>query len=266
MDPLAGCEEKLKRAELHFESLDETIAEFFETDSEVYRIVTEIDVGNSLYVGRVSIADELPLGWSVIVGDFLHNLRATLDHLLWQCVIANDRKPRFGNSFPIFDDLPPDDPSNGERERWERCIRGVHPEVVKFIEFCQPYNRLDGPGVHTLTRLRELSNADKHRTLAAVLSAVHGDRKQFTLRPVELRHIRPPTENMQVKAGRPLKDGDLVFEMPITIIGPNPEIKTEGGVPLDVGFGQPPVPMKGLKQMINVVAVILRECRSLIGA
>lgn len=261
-DPLAGCEEKLKRAKVHFESLDLVIAEFFESKSDTHRIATEVDIGNSRFVGRVRITDELPLGWSVIVGDLLQNLRSTLDHLVWQLVIANGRKPGFGNSFPVFDKLPPEDASHPERERWEKCIKGVHPDAISFIEFCQPYNGLNQPGPHTLSALRTLSNEDKHRTLVPGLSAVHGDKRHFTLRPVELRHIRPPTEKMQVRAGRPLKDGDLVFEMPVTIIGPNPEVKTEGGVPLDVGFGQPPVPVKGFKQMIEVVELILARCRS----
>ena len=264
-NPLAGCEAKLERAKVHFNSLDTAATEFFEAKSKAYRIVTEVDVETSRFVGRVRITDEFPLGWSVIVGDILQNLRAALDHLLWQLVLANGCTPGFGNSFPIFDKLPPEDPSHPERVRWDRHIKGVHSGAVGFIEFCQPYNGLNGPGTqHTLTGLRRLSNEDKHRTLVPALSAVHGERKHFTVRPIELRHIQPPTEKMQVRAGRPLKDGDLVFEMPVTIIGPNPEIKAQGSVPLDVGFGRPPVPMKGFKQMVEVVEMILARCRDFI--
>jgi hypothetical protein len=265
-NPLAGCEAKLERAKVHFNSLDTVAAEFFESKTDTYRIVTEVDVKNSRFVGRVRITGEFPLDWSVIVGDVLQNLRAALDHVLWQLVIANGCKPGFGNSFPIFDKLPPEDPSHPDRERWNRHVKGVHPDAVRFIEFCQPYNGLDTPGPHTLTGLRKLSNEDKHRTLVPALSAVHGEKKHFTVRPVELRDIQPPTEKMQVRAGRPLKDGDLVFEMPVTIIGSNPEVKTKGSVPLDVGFGKPPVPMKGFKQMVEVVELILGRCRDLIGS
>jgi hypothetical protein len=262
--PLAGCEEKLKRASFHFEVLDELIFQFFETKPQAYRVVTEIDKESSRYLGRVRISRELPLQWSVVVGDYLQNLRATLDHLIWQLVLANEKKPGFGNSFPIFDKLPPEDPSHPDRERWERHIRGLHPDAARFIDFCQPYKGIHGPGVHTLTGLRILSNEDKHRVLVPALSSVHQDREQFTLRAVEVRDIKPPIPSLQVHAGRPLNDGDLVFQTSINIIGPNPEVKTEGKVPLDVGFGRKPVPMKGLKQMGDLVGIILTEGRRLL--
>lgn len=263
-DPLAGCEEKLKRAKFHFEALDGLVFDFFESKPETYRIIAKVDKETSCYVGHVRMSGELPLHWSVIVGDYLQNLRATLDHLVWQLVLANGNKPGFGNAFPIFDQLPPEDPSHPDRERWERNLKGIDASARAFIEFCQPYNGLDSPGPHTLSGLRMLSNEDKHRMLIPALSAVHSDREQFTLRPVEVRDIKPPIKSLQVRAGRPLKDGDPVFQAPVDIIGPNPIVKTEGKVPLDVGFGRKPVPMKGFKQMGDVVEIILGRCRSFI--
>lgn len=261
-DPLAGCEEKLERAKAHLKTLEPLIDAFFAEEPEPYRIYTEIDEKTSRYLGRISINREPPLHLSVVVGDILHNLRCVLDHLMRQLVLANGCKPAYSNAFPLFDEEPPDDPCNGERQRWERYVKGIDDEALGFVKFCQPYNALDrNPAGHTLAGLRRLSNEDKHRTLIPGLCAVHTDPKFFKFQLVETINVKPPIEKLQVRAGRPLKDKDLVFHLAVEIIGPDPQVKAKGGVPLDVGFGKPPVPVKGLGQMSEAVEMILGECR-----
>jgi hypothetical protein len=47
-----------------------------------------------------------PLRLSVLLGDFLHNLRSSLDHLAWQLVLANGGTPKSGpggTQFPILE-------------------------------------------------------------------------------------------------------------------------------------------------------------------
>ena len=54
----------------------------------------------------------MPLRWSIEVGEFVHNLRSTLDHLVWQLAVAHrdcaglragDACPGRHNRFPIHD-------------------------------------------------------------------------------------------------------------------------------------------------------------------
>jgi hypothetical protein len=254
----------LERARFHFESLHPEIVSFFDREPKPYRLVTDVDVETSRYLGRMQISRQPPLDWSVVIGDYVQNLRSALDHLAWQLVIANNETPN-GNAFPLFDQCPPEDSSHPQRITWERCIKGIHPDAIRFIEFCQPYKALDGPGRHSLAGLRKLSNEDKHRTLIPVLAAVHGPSDLVSLDLFEVRDVRLTGQGVKFHAGRPLKDGDLVFQMPIEIIGPNPEIQAKGNIPVDVGFGRtPPVALKGIKQMSEAVEMVIRNSRRFI--
>ncbi len=264
-NPLAGCEAKLERAELHFETLKSHVGLFFEGEPDAYRIVSEVDKETSRLLGRIKIARQPPLKWSVIVGDYIHNLRCVLDHLLRQLVIANGEKPAFGNAFPLFDQEPPESPSNGEREKWERNVRGISEDALRFVKFCQPYNALDGdPAAHTLAGIRRFSNQDKHRAIVPALCAIHGDPELFEIDLFRYQDILRPTGKITVHAGRALKHDDVVFHSPVTITGPNPIVETDGKAAVDIGFGTPPVAMKGLKQMSEAVGMVLRNCRGFI--
>ena len=204
---------------------------------------------------------------SVIVGDYIHNLRCVLDHLLHQLVIANGCEPTRRNAFPLFDQEPPEDRSNRERRTWEAQVKGISVDALRFVKVCQPYEALDGnPAAHTLAGLRRLSNQDKHRTLVPCICAVYGNPELFKIDLVRYEDVLRPTGKITVHAGRPLKDGDVVFHSPVTITGPCPKVETQGQTPVDIGFGSPPVPMKGLKQMSEATGMVLQNCRQFVGA
>ncbi len=264
-DPLAGCIAKVERAEAHFHSLHPKISTFLNSEPKPYRFVAEIDVEAAKALWRLHVVEEPPLEWSTIAGDYVQNLRAALDHLIWVLVKANGHEPTRGNAFPIFDVKPPDRRSHGERQRWNRQVYGLHPSVLGFLDRCQPYKGPDPPGTHVLAGLRTLSNEDKHRTLLPAFVAV-AENKPSKLRGLETRDIeRPDLNTLQVRAGRPLKEHDVVVEMPIAITGPNPEVKLKAELPLDVGIGRKPVPLKGLEQMSQVVGSVLAYSRRFLG-
>ena len=43
---------------------------------------------------------EAPVGWSILIGEILYNLRSTLDHLVWQLVLNNEQSPGRHNGIP----------------------------------------------------------------------------------------------------------------------------------------------------------------------
>lgn len=264
-DPLAGCIAKVERAEVHFNSLYTEIRAFLESDPRPYGFDPEIDAEASKALWRLRVVKEPPMEWSTIAGDYLQNLRAALDHLIWVLVKANGCEPTGGNAFPIFNVKPPDKTSNGERRKWNRQVYGLHPSVLRFLDLCQPYKGPDRPSTHVLAGLRTLSNEDKHRTLLPAFIAI-GERKQSKLRGMTTRGIEKPNlETLQVRAGRPLKEHDVVIEMPVVINGPNPEVELKADLPLDVGIGRNPVPMKGLEQMGHTVGRILAHSSRFLG-
>ena len=263
-DPLAGCIAKLERAEAHFESLWPKINAFTQGESKPYRFVSHVDVEASQALWRLQVVEEPPLEWSTIAGDYVQNLRAALDHLIWVLVKANGFKPTNSNAFPIFDVEPPDKSSHGERQRWNRQVYGLHPRVLRFLEVCQPYQGPDGPSAHVLAGLRTLSNEDKHRTLLPTFIAVD-ENKVPNLRSLDFHRCKPTIQQINLHAGRPLKHHDVVIDMDVDILGPNPEVELKGNLPLDVGIGRKPIPLKGLEQMSENVARVLLYSRRFLG-
>jgi len=263
--PLAGCVAKLQRAEAHIDTLHAKIGTFLKGEPVPYGLIPEVDVQASKALWRLRVIEEPPLEWSTITGDYVQNLRAALDHLIWVLVKANGFEPTNSNAFPIFDVKPPDKSSHGERQRWNRQVYGLHPSVLRFLDLCQPYKGPDRPSAHILAGLRTLSNEDKHRTLLPAFVAVD-ERTQSKLRGLETRDVeKPDLEKLEVRAGRPLKEHDVVVEMPIVITGPNPELKLEAELALDVGIGREPIPLKGLEQMGQMVASILVHSQRFLG-
>jgi hypothetical protein len=111
---------------------------------------------------------------AAIAGDFVTNLRATLDYIVWQAVLRDGKQPTERNQFPIFE----------VREQFEREVkfrkRGVEKSALHgvqidgdawtIIEQAQPFNSSPRfPYLAHLAVLRRLSNADKHHSLLVQL-------------------------------------------------------------------------------------------------
>lgn len=104
--------------------------------------------------------------WGLLLGDFLTNVRAALDHLAWQLPALESKSPERGTSFPICDVRP----KGGE----PKIVNVTDRAVLDAVIACQPYiaEAKYGHPVHTtgLHCLRELVNLDKHKLL---LTGVH---------------------------------------------------------------------------------------------
>jgi hypothetical protein len=148
-DPLLGCRLKLQQAWRHLQTLDEEVARFLDG--------TESDP--PLYLG-------------VIVGDFLHNLRCELDHLIWQLVILNGKEPTHSHQFPICDTR------DGFDKQAPRRLAGLTAAQLAAVEELQPYRIEEEARWHTLAVLRDLSNIDKHRRVhVTTVIGEEGDRE-----------------------------------------------------------------------------------------
>ena len=150
LDPHA----KLARANEHVQLLDGELKPF--TEVEAYAIIYEFNNDVGKHIWRLgSIPPTIPLRVSTIVGDALFNFRSSLDHLVWQLVLANGKKPGRFNQFPIYM-RPADFKSKGKPQ-----IKGVSKQAAAIIERLQPR-----PGMNfDLMRLVRLNDIDKHRYL-----------------------------------------------------------------------------------------------------
>jgi hypothetical protein len=95
------------------------------------------------------------------MGDAIHNLRVSLDHLAWQLVIAAGEAPNRDTCFPIRAAQPGPD-------HFGICLPDIKPGIPEVmrrtLEEVQPYKR-EKPANHDLATLHRLDISDKHRQL-----------------------------------------------------------------------------------------------------
>jgi hypothetical protein len=160
----SGCNYRLQWIDHALRSLDEEFRVWM-LEHDPYASTVEYYAEADVHAFRLS-GQSVPQRFGVITGNIVHQIRAALDNLVWQLVIANEEEPRSGmggNQFPIITTLKE---NVTFAQATKNALRGVHPDHRAFIEGLQPYQNPEWPeGTHPLERLAALSNTDKHQIL-----------------------------------------------------------------------------------------------------
>jgi hypothetical protein len=167
IQPLRSFQAKVIWAHQHMDALRLAIGRFGSSNPCV--IVHDFERKRLKHTWRVSgKPDTPPQELSLRLGDVLYNLRGVLDHLAWDLVLANKRKPHDRTGFPICE-KPESFASNGV----QKAIAGMAKSVRTKIEELQPYN---GSGTHCpnyhLGLLNSLGNVEKHRHFNLIAASV----------------------------------------------------------------------------------------------
>lgn len=225
MDRLIGPRIKLARAARHLDELNAVASQYLQ--GKPYSIES-VEESNGDSVWRLSINQPVPLEWSAIVGDAVHNMRAALDLVVWQLVEANGNLPSRDTCFPI---------ASGPGAQFEqalcRSLLGADDQAVKLVRRLKPY----AGGNHTLSRLHALDIVDKHRLVLVVGAA----NKQLVIK----MRIRVPWEEQPVEfppiglepADRqfPLTHGEEVFR--VCAAARSSDVLSEHAVVFELAFG-----------------------------
>ncbi len=235
---LDGVRAKLSRAKEHLDVLDEEWEKFLRQEPCPYRfLIDEHPIGRYNKIS-VYMREPVPLRLSTILGDAFHNLRSALDLLAHELVRAGGSAPSRTTAFPIYD---------SEREFLSRVefrrrsddrpgpLHGIEPgsEIWAFVKEMQPYQ--GGDCAKQLSTLRQLSNADKHRTLlvTGAFPEPHDLAGLIHWKP-EARLVR---HEFLLRPGEPLMHGaevaHLEFDYPN---GPYPDVQVEGQLSLAIAF------------------------------
>ena len=221
---LEGVYAKLSRARHHAHELQKLVDDIFEEDR--HRFIAEEDVvGVRLYraVGVPSVSPEI----SAVLGDFLANMRASLDHLAYQLAMRDGGgslshlDPDAQISFPIHES--PMTPK-GRLRRLE--IPGVSdPQVIEAITEVQPYvSERENPAASPLSVLRRLRNIDQHRLLLVVVSVLDSGRMWWGSNDGDpIPRIR--VSLLPVMEGEPVAWFDFRGEPPPKDFNPHLELK-----------------------------------------
>src|SRR5438093_13645641 len=127
---LDGIRLKLDRAQVHIDAVRAMLRPF---DYGEIQILREKDEHRDDWYTLRVILPKPDRTLPVIIGDCLHNLRSPLDHLVYQLVKLNGRRPTKANQFPICSS------SDGFQRHLRRdSLCGVHPKDKGLIEMLQP--------------------------------------------------------------------------------------------------------------------------------
>jgi hypothetical protein len=159
MDRLVNVAVKLERAGEHLDALERRVAAFLNADAYSTYIDETLNGGG---IVRVRIKEEMPPAWSAIAGDIVHNLRSSLDVLLYQLVEAHTgEQPPTTTAFPICET-----PREYVRKA-DRSTKGVTAEARQAIDALRPYKS----GNDDLHALHMLDIEDKHHLLLDIAVA-----------------------------------------------------------------------------------------------
>ncbi len=154
---------KYNWAKKHADHFESAVGDFRRSNPHTIGHEENVRTGQvRFYVASVPIIpDEL----AFMLGDALHNLRSTLDHLAYALVTIAGGKPDRGTSFPISST------AEAYRDSWPRKVPGLRQPCYKVLDRIQAYK--DGVG-HRLWQLHQLEIVDKHRLLLTIASVPVG--------------------------------------------------------------------------------------------
>jgi hypothetical protein len=157
---------KLRRAEEHLRALRQEETDY--VASNPARVIGEADHAAGVIRLRFVVDRQPPETWGPLIGDFLFNLGASLDHLVYQMTVRHSGGPLPHTSFPIYvfaNDYYSQRNGSPARNSGLYKVRGIPHEAQGLVELAQPYHNEDGVRRDALWLINELNNIDKHRTI-----------------------------------------------------------------------------------------------------
>lgn len=168
--PLDGIRVKIQRTQEHIRNLYLDVDRVFNSDPRPYTLIQNLNSQSGRYeltIRQYRAVDVDLLRFSVVAGEIIHHLRSSLDHLVWQLIIANGQDPS-SFTYPL-----PEFPIFSRQDKYESSgvakIKGVSKSAMAIIQSHQPYNGGDYRGNY-LWIIHEMNNADKHRLLNVVFT------------------------------------------------------------------------------------------------
>lgn len=174
---------------------------------------------------RLSNVVQVPSDLGIPIGDAVHNLRSSLDHLMWQLVLLNGCTPTKRTQFPIFEDL---DDYRCDSRAMRKGISKKHDALVKDL---QPHQRVGDERNHPLWWLSELNNFDKHRLVLLANMVIPGLGLRTSV-PHEL-----DIESLAVFAPE-AKDGAVIAKLKVFPHSPDAEVRMNPRVPCQIRFAK----------------------------
>lgn len=158
---LFGVIEKRDWAEHHLNLIEKSIGDFI--DSDPCSIITDGHPERGVYDARLVYPKKLPFrSISLMIGDCVHNMRASLDYIAWE-LAGYDIKDAT-TMFPICGT------ADEFNKKGIKRIKRLPSDAQAAIERLQPYNTRYGGQLLALGPLNSLDIADKHKLLTVAVA------------------------------------------------------------------------------------------------
>lgn len=175
MSNRASYDLKLDRAEKHLVEIEDLVSGY--EGSHPYAVSTSIEGQQQRETHRLRFTDQPSSKLSLVVGDFVYNLRSALDHIRSALVPKNRERKGY---FPIYFPGVWEEPVEGEnvdrtkaRARWRTDTKGVHPDALTILKRVQRHAALDEKkSPPALTLLNRIAIKDRHTKLPVVAIAL----------------------------------------------------------------------------------------------
>jgi len=177
---------------------------------------------------RLRIDRNMPLLlWGVRIGTIVHQLRSSLDHLVYQLARINGCSTPKKTEFPIYHAAQKFE-ADGRRK-----IQLLAPAAQTIIEALQPYHRGNLFESDPLYQLHQLDLIDKHRTIIFAEGVIEEGGRVVLV---------PSTASVRLSGAtrKPLQDGAILSRIPTN----SADVNVEQTITLAVMF-QEPGPLQG---------------------
>lgn len=238
-DPLAGVKAKLARAHEHMEAVDAQWRAFGE--AKPYTGFSKEGPEPNEWNCYLSFED-IPIAISVTLGDVLHNLRSSLDHLVGCLVERHGGIVKRHHTFPIYSDHATYEGNvNQRRRKNDRAgpldgIPAQSPERA-LIQSAQPYHRRDDSREHPLAVLNELVNIDKHRAIhvGAVYPQAAGALDLLEWTPADADLV---DQALSWQPGQPLEGRTHIARLRFSDARPATDVRVKANLSVGIAFGE----------------------------
>lgn len=165
---------KLRRAKLHSNAVKAIADAFFH--SQFYTTPFKQE-GKDRVVLRFADVKPMPLDYGLTLGEMAYQARSCLDHLLMLLCRPKNEGEEKKVQFPLVQSR------RDFIDRTRNMMPGALPGVRTVVERFQPYHRRKYPKNSSLSRLHDICNWDKHRSIAITLVSL--EHSYFTVTILE---------------------------------------------------------------------------------
>ena len=198
-----------------------------------YEVFAEDDPNTGQRHAKVRVKRDVPAEWSAILGDIIHNARASLD-LLMVAVVKHCDPGRASYNHVYF---PIGDSKVAFETTLPKKTKGASADAQRIIKELKPYKG----GDEAFYRLHQLDILDKHKAIIPV-GAAHRN-LGIALNPAKMFPDLPGVESLATQmlflrpADRqfPLEDGAIVFS---ASSGEGTPFDDEIRVTVEIAFGE----------------------------